>query len=98
MNVSEIRNTPSQLPVHRKQTRPAGEESFEAQLGKTVVTPAQINDGSHTITPAALTQPERDFFERLFPEAAEEVRTYNPYQRERSQIAVKLGTLVDRRG
>lgn len=98
MNVTDIRNTPAQLPVHKKNTRPAGEESFEATLKNIPAEATRTGETKQALSPAALTQPEQAFFERLFPDAADEVRSYNPYQRDQASPTVKLGTIIDRRG
>ncbi|MBX2989633.1 MAG: hypothetical protein KF749_00545 [Bacteroidetes bacterium] len=98
MNVSDIRNTPVQLPVHKKQTRPAPEESFDAALKNIPAEILRTDGGKQTPSPVALTQTEQAFFERLYPDDVDEVRSYNPYQGDRAPRTVKLGTLIDRKG
>ncbi|MDL1891620.1 hypothetical protein FBQ87_01830 [Sphingobacteriales bacterium CHB3] len=98
MKVTDIRSTPAQLPVQKKNTRPAGEESFEATLKNIPAEATRAGETKQTLSPAALTQPEQAFFARLFPDAADEVRSYNPYRRDQTSLTVQLGTIVDRRG
>jgi hypothetical protein len=45
-----------------------------------------------------LSQDEKQFFEELFPSAAQQIREYHAYGRDGSRQAVSTGTVVDRRG
>jgi hypothetical protein len=95
MNVSEIRPTPAHTAAVSGKPSPTG---FEDQLRK--VTPRALGQQQATEAqeqPAPLTRSERDYFEQLFPDAADEVRTYNPFRRDNTAPA-RVGTLIDRKG
>ncbi len=93
MNVNEIRsNIPP--PVVLKQSQKNANAAFDQKLNAAVTgEPAQAQ-----VSPAALTPSEQEYFEQLFPESTETVRSYNPYQRDGVKTPVSLGTIVDRRG
>jgi hypothetical protein len=91
MNVNEIRTTPPQVSTLKPaQKKPA--TSFESELQKN----APTDDRSQRAD--KLTNSERSYFQDLFPQSAEEIRRYNPYQRDGVKNEVRLGTLLDRRG
>lgn len=45
-----------------------------------------------------ISDDEKKFFQELFPTAAEEIRTYTPYQSSGHQQPARLGTLIDAKG
>jgi hypothetical protein len=94
MNVNSIGNAGEQVLVARQSHKRAAETSFQDELKKQPLssTPAE-NEGE-----PALTTSEKQYFEQLFPNAVDEVRMYNPYQREGATTSVRLGTLIDRKG
>jgi hypothetical protein len=100
MNINEIRNTPALPPLQKKSQKALSEPTFESQLKNAEHTTARPQDVLHQGNehPAALTSSEREYFERLFPNSAEEIRTYSPYQNDKSKAAAKLGSLLDRKG
>ena len=56
-------------------------------LGKTIDSPA-----------AKISDDERNYFQQLFPTAAEEMKTYNPYQKSGSRTGGQIGRLIDMKG
>lgn len=87
MNVNEIRSATFQSQVLKPPQKRAPDIPFQEPAKKE----AKEN-------PAVLTDSERNFFEGAFPDAAEEVRSYNPYQRDGASAPARLGSLLDRRG
>ena len=67
---------------------------------------AQQNDGvletrqaaSAEATAVPISDAEKKFFQQLFPNAAEEIRTYTPYQKNGLQQPMQVGTHIDVRG
>ena len=95
MSINEIRTTPPHLSVPKSIRKAAGKQ-FQAEMDPAVpVRPPQT--GAKEL-PAALTNSEQDYFEKLFPHSAEEVKKYNPYQKNGGNVEVRLGILLDRRG
>ena len=45
-----------------------------------------------------ISDAEKQYFEGLFPSAADEIRSYSPYQRNGARQSAGLGTLVDVKG
>jgi hypothetical protein len=87
MNVNEIRSATIQSQV----LRPAQKRAAETPFHELVQSEAKES-------PAALTDSERQYFEGAFPGAADEVRSYNPSQRDGASVPARLGSLLDRRG
>ncbi len=97
MNISRIHHPlPAGVPeVHLKPAGPPVEKPFAEHLAeKPAPTASSSPDEQH----ALLTQEEKEFFEQLYPASAEAVRSYSPYSREGVRGAVRVGTLVDRKG
>lgn len=95
MNVNEIRNFITQVPIIKKSEKPLGESPFGEQLKNASETQSAQSGKERT---AVLSNSEKQYFEQLFPNSAEEIRSYNPYQRGGAKTDVKLGSLVDRKG
>jgi flagellum-specific peptidoglycan hydrolase FlgJ len=95
MNVQNIRIAPpaAQQPSqpNNAPTRPFA-PSFEAEQARAAGKMPQDASGD------VLTQDEKNFFEELFPSAAQQIREYHAYGRDGSRKAVTTGTVVDRRG
>ena len=102
MNVNEIRQSPVPLTILKQTQKRTTGTSFDRQLQNTSTTDVKSNEVATPQQakehPAMLTNSEKEYFEQLFPNAAEEVRTYNPYRRDGATIAVKVGTHIDRKG
>jgi hypothetical protein len=102
MNVHEVRQSQTQVTILKKSQQRSAEMSFDQQLQKTVAAETKSGKAEPMMRgaerPAALTNSEKEYFEHLFPKNADEVRSYNPYQRDGGAAVVKLGTLVDKRG
>jgi hypothetical protein len=47
---------------------------------------------------APLTPDETEFFEKLYPEAAGEIRSYPTYSRSGATQEARLGSMIDRKG
>ncbi len=95
MNINRV-HTPSQIQPQQVQQRagvPPAERPFVEDLAQKA-SAASLSDEHE----AVLTQPEKEFFEHLYPASAEAVRSYTPYHRDGQREAVRLGTLVDRKG
>lgn len=45
-----------------------------------------------------ISEDEKQFFQELFPTAAEEIRAYTPYQKNGQQQPAQIGSLFDVRG
>jgi hypothetical protein len=58
---------------------------------------AQDPKNAESATPA-VSEDEKKFFQQLFPTAAEEIRTYTPYQRNGQQQPAPIGSLFDVKG
>jgi hypothetical protein len=95
MNIHEIRNPAAQVPLLKKSTTPPDDSAFEHQLQRAS---AKSDVGRGTERPTALTEAEKEYFQQLFPNSAEDISTYNPYQVNGSRMAPRLGSLVDRKG
>ncbi len=54
--------------------------------------------GTAEATNAPISEDERTYFQQLFPTAAEELRTYSPYQKNGMPSAGQLGRLIDAKG
>jgi hypothetical protein len=95
MNVNPIQNAGGQVPAARQPRKRSTETSFQEEVKKQSLssTPAAKKE-----RPAALTNSEKQYFEQLFPNAADEIRTYNPYERDGATTSVRLGTLFDKKG
>ncbi|MBI5474621.1 MAG: hypothetical protein HY961_19970 [Ignavibacteriae bacterium] len=93
MNVNEIRpHIPS--PTLPKPAQKNAKGTFDESLNSAAATASpQAQE-----TPAALTSSEREYFEHLFPEASQSVRSYNPCRRDGVKEPATLGTIVDRKG
>jgi hypothetical protein len=97
MNVSRIHN-PLPAGVPQVQPKSAGspvEKPFAEHLAKNAAPTASSSPDEQQ---GLLTQEEKEFFEQLYPASAEAVRSYSPYSREGVREAVRLGSLVDRKG
>jgi len=95
MNVQNIRIVP---PAPQQPSQPNGAPvkpfapSFEAEQARAAGKMSAETSGD------VLTQDEKNFFEELFPSAAQQIREYHAYGRDGSRNAVSTGTVVDRRG
>lgn len=100
MNVNPISNSAAQIPALKQAQKSSAGASFEEQLQRT--SPANVKPHAAPLNaqeqPAMLTNTEKEYFEQLFPNSAEEIRSYNPYQKDGATTTAKLGSLVDRKG
>ena len=90
MNVNEVQSALQNQLLNQPRKTARG-------LRETTATPPSSTTPTKE-HPAALTNSERAYFEQLFPEASDEVRSYSPYQRDRGTVPARLGTLLDRKG
>ena len=95
MNVNTIGNASGQIPTGRQAPKRAAKTSFQEEMQKQPLPSATTENKAQ---PAALTNSEKEYFEQLFPNAVDEIRTYNPYQRDGAATSVRLGTLFDKKG
>jgi hypothetical protein len=45
-----------------------------------------------------LSQNEQNFFEQLYPNSAQEIRSYQTYRRDGERVTAAMGSVVDRKG
>ncbi|MBI3578972.1 MAG: hypothetical protein HY089_06120, partial [Ignavibacteriales bacterium] len=45
-----------------------------------------------------LNKEETEFFQQLFPSAADEIQSYQSYDKEGVKMAARLGAFVDKKG
>jgi hypothetical protein len=95
MNVNEVRPTPQPMSP-AKPIRKGSAKQFQSEMDAAL--PVQAKQEQAKVQPAALTNSEKNYFEQLFPNSREEVRAYNPYQKENGKVEIRLGTLLDRKG
>ncbi len=95
MSVNEIRS--SAIPTLH--VRPRGNAaSPAAEYTKTdQVSPAEVEARPNGIRDV-LTAEEKEYFAKLFPGAAGDIRSYHPYQNNGTTAVTQVGTIVDRRG
>ena len=102
MTINEIRNPIAQFPVLKKTQSSCDETKFEEQLKNTSSTASKSSDVSSAQKakerPAALTNSEKEYFQQLYPNASDEIQTYNPYHRDGARTAAQLGSMLDRKG
>lgn len=98
MNVSNIQSSAIQPTSVKKHPAPGGESAFEKNLKNVSSDSAPTREVQGQEYPAVLSQPEREYFEQLFPSSSEDIRSYNPYKRDNALSSVKLGSLFDRKG
>jgi hypothetical protein len=94
MNVNDVRSAAAQTQTLRQAQQRATIQFHELVNEHS---PDSINTETKEL-PAALTDSERQYFEQVFPDATEDVRSYNPYQRDGVNVPVRLGSLLDRKG
>ncbi len=90
MNVNDIRSGAGQVQLLKQVQRSSG-SAFQEEIEKQSASKVKEH-------PAALTTSEKQYFEQMFPSAADEIRTYNPFQRDGAATLAKLGSLIDRKG
>lgn len=54
--------------------------------------------GSKDEQDAVLSKNEQNFFEQLYPDSAQEIRSYQTYRRDGERIMATMGSIVDRKG
>jgi hypothetical protein len=98
-NISNAPGTPAVIPSVIKR-RAGGQESVkafslenESVQNRDIASPVVKQSGEQVIS-----EEEKQYFETLFPAAADAVRTYSPYQRNGLPKAGGIGTLVDVKG
>ena len=47
---------------------------------------------------SVLTTKEQNFFEQLYPDSTQELRSYQTYRRDGERMMVSMGSLIDRKG
>jgi hypothetical protein len=47
---------------------------------------------------AVLSKTEQNFFEQLYPDSTQEIRSYQTYRRDGERMMVNMGSVVDRKG
>jgi hypothetical protein len=95
MAIDEIRYSPAQLtPVWRKLSPGSAPET---ETGNQAGSAASAGDAGSE-SPDVLSPAEQDFFEKLFPEAGNSVKTYSLYGQNGPSSASRPGMLLDRKG
>lgn len=95
MNISNIRFSASQDVYQKRQ----GASPLSSEAQKQVAEPqAQPVEQQGTLAPNVLNNEEKEFFKELFPSAADEIRSYQNYDKEGAKMAVRLGAFVDKKG
>ena len=90
MDVSNIRSSSSQDVYQKRQNvSPSSSETRHP----TVEQQAQGAVGS-----SKLNNEETEFFHRLFPSAANEIRSYQSYDKEGVKMVARIGAFVDKKG
>jgi hypothetical protein len=95
MNINQVRNTVPQ-PTLTTLLKKTTASQFQTDIATALT--VQPKEESPKESPSILTNSEREYFEQLFPASAEEVRRYNPYQKDGGKVEIRLGTLLDRKG
>jgi hypothetical protein len=47
---------------------------------------------------SVLSKTEQNFFEQLYPDSTQEIRSYQTYRRDGERMMVNMGSVVDRKG
>jgi hypothetical protein len=95
MAIDEVRLTPAQLsPVWKKLS--TGSASEPGPSGEPETVTGSGVDGA--ASPEVLSPAEQDFFEKLFPEAQQSVKTYSLRGQDGSSAGSNKGILLDRKG
>ncbi|HVN47596.1 MAG TPA: hypothetical protein VMU30_02125 [Bacteroidota bacterium] len=69
-------------------------QPFEsASTGKIDLTNAQHDDQD-----SVLSKNEQNFFEQLYPDSTQEIRSYQTYRRDGERMMATMGSMVDRKG
>jgi hypothetical protein len=102
MSTTNISNTPDGpvvVPTIIKR-RATAQESAKAFSLENESVQQRDNASPDVQRPAeqVISEAEKQYFETLFPAAADAVRTYSPYQRNGLTKAAGIGTLVDVKG
>jgi hypothetical protein len=95
MAIDEVWLSPAQLnPVWKKYSTGKAPETGSSAGSDTA--PVSGEDG--TTPPEVLSPAEQDFFEKLFPEAQQSVKTYSLRGQDGSSAGSNKGILLDRKG
>ena len=91
--INQIRTTP-----YAPQTKNAAVvkqfPSTEAVTGSAVQAKKAQQDDQEPV----LTNNEQNFFEQLYPDSTQEIRSYQTYRRDGERMMASMGSLVDRKG
>jgi hypothetical protein len=98
-NISNAPGAPAVVPTIIKR-RSMAQDSVKAFSLENDSVQQRENASPDVQQPAeqVMSQAERQYFETLFPAAADAVRTYSPYQRNGLTKAAGIGTIVDVKG
>jgi hypothetical protein len=95
MAIDEVRLSPAQLtPVWKKLS--TGKASETGSSGRPETKPGSGEENS--ASPEVLSPAEQDFFEKLFPEAQQSVKTYSLRGQDGPSAGSTKGILLDRKG
>ncbi len=95
MNVERIQTSAINIT---QQQRLSSSHQFDELVKNKVSEVKDIQATKNQNDDVLLTNDERKFFEKLYPQAANDVRAYHAYRRDGSRVAVTTGTLIDRKG
>lgn len=90
MDVSNIRSSSSQDVYQKRQNvSSSSSETWHPAIEQQT----QVAGGS-----TQLNKEETEFFQQLFPSAADEIRSCQSYDKEGVKMAARLGAFVDKKG
>ena len=90
MSVNEIRNLPTPLPTLLKNPKSGPKTKSPTEPAEQNAAPGKQEE--------LLTPDEKQYFARLFPQAAGDIQSYQVYSPGGKRTIVQSGTIIDRRG
>lgn len=95
MNVSNIKFSALQDVYQKRQSAAPASSETRKQIHEPQAQPV----GQQSVLAAKeLNNEEKEFFKELFPAAANEIRSYQSYDKEGTKMAARLGAFVDKKG
>ncbi len=95
MNVSNIKLTTSQDVYQKRQSVSPTPSETRKHVGEPQT---QSVEQQGALAANALNTEEKEFFKELFPAAANEIRSYQSYDKEGAKMGARLGAFVDKKG
>jgi hypothetical protein len=69
-------------------------QSFEPASAGSIATQNEQRGDQDSV----ISKTEQNFFEQLYPDSTQEIRSYQTYRRDGERMMVNMGSVVDRKG